>query len=114
MSGCETTRDSAIGLNHRRTANEHPSPLVLVWAVARLPVIVAFVYLLRAPILDAIDRQFDILSITRFVIDLLSVPVTRTIVGTGFFAVLLAVAAATRRWRPVLAYATTLLVACCD
>src|SRR5678810_963238 len=71
------------------------------------------VYLLRAPILDAIERQFDILSITRFVIDLLSVPVTRTIAGTGFFAVLLAVAAATRKLRPVSAYATTVLVACC-
>jgi len=113
MSGFETTPHSTIGLNRRRTANEHPSPVVLVWAVARLPIIVALVYLLRAPILDAIERQFDILSITRFVIDLLSVPVTRIIVGTGFFALLLAVAAATRKLRPVLAYAMTVLVACC-
>jgi hypothetical protein len=113
MSGFETTRNSAIGLNRRRTANERPSPIVLVWAVARLPTIVALVYLFRAPVLDLIERQFDILIITQFVIDLLSVPVTRIIVGTGFFAVLLAVAAGTRRLRPVLAYVTTLLVACC-
>jgi hypothetical protein len=75
--------------------------------------IVALVYLFRAQVLDMIERQFDILTITRFVIDLLSVPVTRIIVGTGFFAVLFAVAAGTRRLRPVLAYVTTLLVACC-
>ena len=66
--------------------------------------LVVLVYLFRARVLDVIERQFDILTITRFVIDLLSVPVTRIIVGTGFFAVLLAVAAGTRRLRPVLAY----------
>jgi hypothetical protein len=75
--------------------------------------IVALVYLFRASILDVIERQFDILTITQFVIDLLSVPVTRIIVGTGFFVVLLAVAAGTRRFRPGLAYVTMLLVACC-
>jgi DNA-binding beta-propeller fold protein YncE len=104
---------SAIGVNGARGANTHHSRIVLVWAVARLPMIVALVYLFRARVLDAIERQFDILSITRFVIDLLSVPLTRIIVGTGLFAVLLAVAAGTARLRPVLAYATTLLVACC-
>ena len=113
MSGFETTRNSAIGLNRRPTANERPSLIVLVWAVARLPMIVALVYLFRAQVLDMIERQFDILIITRFVIDLLSVPVSRLIVGTGFFALLLAVAAGTTRLRPVLAYVTTLLVACC-
>jgi len=113
MLGFETTRNSATGLNDRRTANGHPSAVVLVWAVARLPMLVVLVYLFRARVLDVIERQFDILTITRFVIDLLSVPVTRIIVGTGFFAVLLAVAAGTRRLRPMLVYATTLLVACC-
>jgi hypothetical protein len=75
--------------------------------------IVALVYLFRARVLDVIERQFDILTITQFVIDLLSVPVTRIIVGTGLFTVLLAVAAGTRRLRPVPADVTTLLVACC-
>lgn len=109
----DTIDVSAIGVNGPRAANEHHSRVVLVWAVARLPMIVALVYLFRARILDVIERQFDILTITRFVIDLLSVPVTRIIVGTGFFAVLLAIAAGTTRLRPVLAYVTTLLVACC-
>jgi DNA-binding beta-propeller fold protein YncE len=109
----DTIHVSAIGLNGARAANEHHSRVVLVWAVARLPMIVALVYLLRARVLDVIERQFDILTITRFVIDLLSVPVTRIIVGTSSFAVLLAVAASTRRLRPVLAYVATLLVACC-
>ena len=104
---------SGIGLNGPRAANKHHSRVVLVWAVARLPMIVALVYLFRARVLDVIEQQFDILTITQFVIDLLSVPVTRTIVGTGFFAALLAVAASTRGLRPVLAYVTTLLVACC-
>ncbi len=113
MSGFETTPKSSIGMNGGRTAHEHLSPVVLVWALARLPMIVALVYLFRAPVLDLIERQFDILTITQFVIDLLSVPVTRIIVGAGFFAVLLAVAAATRRLRPGLAYVVTLLVACC-
>lgn len=75
--------------------------------------IVALVYLFRARVLDVIERRFDILTITRFVIDLLSVPVTRIIVGTGLFALLLAVAAGTRRLHSVLAYVATLLVACC-
>jgi len=109
----DTIHFSAIGLNGPRAANKRHSRVVLIWAVARLPMIVALVYLFRARILDLIERQFDILTITRFVIDLLSVPVTRIIVGTSFFAVLLAVAAGTRRLRPVLAYVTTLLVACC-
>src|SRR5262249_8554841 len=113
MSGFEATRNSAIGFDGRRTADEHPSPGVLVWAVARLPVVVVVIYVFRAPVLNLIERQFDILTITRFVIDLLSVPVTRIIVGTGFFAVLLGAAACTRRLRPVLTYVTTLLVACC-
>jgi hypothetical protein len=113
MSGFETTRNSAIGLNGRRTPNARPSLGVLVWAVARLPMVVALVYAFRAPVLNLIERQFDILTVTRFVIDLLSVPVTRIIAGTGFFAVLLAAAACTGRLRPALAYVTTLLVAWC-
>jgi hypothetical protein len=112
MSGFETTHSAAIGSNRGPSAKERPSSLVLLWAVVRLPMIVALVYLFRARILDLIERQFDILTITRFVIDLLSVPVTRIIVGTSFFAVLLAVAAGTRRLRPVLAYVATLLIAC--
>src|SRR4030095_5086413 len=75
--------------------------------------IVVLVYLFRARVLDLIERQFDILTITQFVIDLLSVPVTRIMGGTAFFAVLLAAAASTRSLRPVLSYVTTLLVACC-
>jgi DNA-binding beta-propeller fold protein YncE len=109
----DTIHFSAIGLNGPRTANKPRSSVALVWAVARLPMIVALVYLFRARVLDVIERQFDILTITQFVIDLLSVPVTRIIVGIGFFAVLLAAAAGTGRLRPVLAYVTTLLVACC-
>jgi hypothetical protein len=73
--------------------------------------IVALVYLFRAAILDVIERRFDILTITQFVIDLLSVPVTRIIVGTGFFAVLLAVAAAPEA-PPRVGVLATLLIAC--
>src|SRR5678810_930547 len=99
----------AIGLNGTRTADKRPSSAALVWAVVRLPMIVALVYLFRAPVLNLIERHFDILTITQFVIDLLSVPVTRIMVGIAFFAVLLAVAASTRSLRPVLSYVTTLL-----
>jgi len=109
----DTINFSAIGLNGAQATNKHHSRVVLAWAVARLPMIVALVYLFRARVLDVIERQFDILTITQFVIDLLSVPVTRMIVGAGFFAVLVAAAACTARLRPVLAYVTTLLVACC-
>ena len=66
-------------------------------------------YLLRRPIVRVIESQFDILAITRFVIDVLSTPLTRLASGAAIFGVFLLVVAVAKRFRPVMAYITVLL-----
>ncbi len=87
------------------------SAVVLLWAVVRLPGLALAVYLLRGPIVRVIESQFDILAITRFVIDVLSTPLTRIASGAAILGVFLLVVAVAKRLRPVMAYITVLLVA---
>jgi hypothetical protein len=87
------------------------SRATLVWLFVRLPMIALLLYWLRQPILDVIERQFDIFHITRFVIDLLSTPVTRLVVGVALLGALLLVATFASRLRPVQAYAILLVTA---
>ena len=56
---------------------------MLLWAIVRLPGLALAIYLLRSPIVSVIESQFDILAITRFVIDVLSTPRHSPSVGCG-------------------------------
>jgi hypothetical protein len=75
----------------------------------RLPGLALAVYLLRGPIVRVIESQFDILAITRFVIDVLSTPLTRLASGLASFGVLLLVVAVAKRFRPAMAYLIVLI-----
>jgi hypothetical protein len=62
---------------------------VVIWALVRVPALVLLVYLLRFPILTAIEKQFDIFYVTLTVVDVVSTPVTRLIAAVALVAVLL-------------------------
>jgi hypothetical protein len=79
------------------------------WALVRLPALAVAIYLLRQPILNAIEQRFDIFDITRFAIDLLSTPVTRFVAGLVFFIILMLLGAAVRRMGTVAAYVTLMV-----
>lgn len=81
---------------------------ILVWAITRLPLLAILVYALRYDILNVIERQFDILSITRFVIDVLSTPLARLVTGVLVAVALHVVVIGARRYRPAVAYLLTL------
>src|SRR6476659_6269931 len=62
---------------------------VVLWALIRVPALVLLVYLLRFPILTAIEKQFDIFYVTLTVVDVVSTPATRLIAAVALVAVLL-------------------------
>jgi hypothetical protein len=104
-------RPSAAG---RAPSGPPPHPagtVLLVWALVRLPALALLVYLCRNPVLDLIERQFDVLIVTRFVIDVLSTPVLRLVCATGFFGVLLLAVILITRLRPLAAYVASLMMA---
>ena len=84
---------------------------ILLWGIGRLPALALVVYLLRYPILEAIERRFDVFYLTGLVIEVLSTPLTRVIAGASLFLVLLLLVICLRRVRPPLAYAILLVVA---
>jgi hypothetical protein len=79
-------------------------------ALVRLPALAMLLYLLRHPIVNAIERQFDIFYVTVLVVDVVSTPVARFVSGAGLFAALLLLVVCVRRLRPVVAYSILLIV----
>jgi hypothetical protein len=103
----------AIGL-HRAVAvvrDKRRGAAVLIWALVRLPALAVLLYLLRHPILNAIERRFDIFYVTVLVVDVVSTPLARLISAAGLFAVLLLIVVCVRRLRPLLGYSILLVVA---
>lgn len=92
-------------------ANGLPGAAVLIWALVRLPALAMLLYLLRHPILNAIERQFDIFYVTVLVVDVVSTPFARLISGAGLFAVLLLLVVCLRRLRPLSGYSILLVAA---
>lgn len=74
-----------------------PSWGPLAWGLARTPLLLVVLYMLRHPVLNAIERAFDIIWITETTVDLMSTPLSRLLLAVGVFAVLVAIWAATRR-----------------
>ena len=68
-------------------------------------------YLLRHPILNAVERRFDIFYVTVLVVDIVSTPLARLISAAGLFAVLLLLVLWLRRLRPLVGYSILLLAA---
>ncbi|MDP3850367.1 MAG: hypothetical protein Q8Q59_07685 [Luteolibacter sp.] len=68
-----------------------PAILGLLWAFGRGLLLLGIAYLLRHPLLDAIEGAFDIVGITEFAIDVAGTPLTRLLLvagaGIGYFAV---------------------------
>src|SRR5688500_16936073 len=77
---------------------------VLLWVRLRIPTLLLAAYLLRSPILAALERHVDIVAVTRMVIEILSTPVARTAAGITFGGVLLLAVVAAKRFRPLTAY----------
>lgn len=75
-------------------------PIQLIWGLARLPVILAVLYALRHPVLNAIESVFDIIWITETAVDVMSTPATRLILLAGAFAGLVTLRVAARRLLP--------------
>jgi hypothetical protein len=82
----------------------------LIWALVRLPALAAMTYLLRQPIVDAIERRFDIFYVTVQVVDIASTPVARLLSAAGLFGALLLLVVVVRRLPPVIGYAILLVV----
>lgn len=95
----------------------HPRPdqqnraAILIWAVVRLPALALLLYVLRQPILNAIERQFDVFYVTVLVVDVVSTPVARLISAAGLFAVLLLLVLCVRRLGPLVSYSILLVTA---
>jgi hypothetical protein len=73
-------------MSNAATLNASTRPAVtpaLVWAVARAPLLLVALFLLRHPILDLIERTFDIVWITLFVMDVSTTPLTRALLALG-------------------------------
>jgi hypothetical protein len=81
---------------------------LFVWAVLRLPLLLAVLYLGRHGILKAIEARFDIVFLLERAIDILSTPVTRALYALVLALVLLTCLALTRRLLPRLALVLTL------
>ena len=68
-----------------------PAFLQVLWALGRVPLLLLVVFLLRRPLLDMIERTFDIIGITEFAIDCAGTPLTRLILAVcasiGYFVV---------------------------
>lgn len=92
--------------------SDTPSPNwpKLLWGIARLPLLLAGLFVLRHPVLNAIEQVFDIIWITETAVDVMSTPATRLILFTSAALGLIVLRSATRRMNPVAAYvAATLL-----
>jgi hypothetical protein len=85
--------------------------VVLIWALVRLPALAVVVYLLRNPILNGIEQQFDTFRVIGFAIAILSTPATRVIVCGLMFTLLLLLVLLVRRRPDAVAYAFLLTVA---
>lgn len=70
---------------------------LLAWAVVRVPLLLGLVFLVRYPLLDAIERRWDIAGITEFAIDRLSTPLARALCLMAIALPLVALTHATRR-----------------
>jgi hypothetical protein len=76
-----------------------------------LPALVVLVYLLRHPILNAVERQFDIFYVTVFVVDVVSTLLARLISAAGLFTALLLLVLCVRRLPPRVRYPILLVTA---
>jgi hypothetical protein len=84
-----------------------PAPrarLTLLWAFGRIPLVFALLYVLRRPLLDAIEAKFDIVTITLFTIDRASTQLTRAIVVLAAGLLSFAIAKARARLTPRRSY----------
>jgi len=93
------------------SADQRSRAAVLIWALVRLPALAMLVYLLRQPILNAIEQQFDVFYVTDLVVGVVSTPLARVISGTGLFAVLLLLVFCVRRLSPLVSYSILLVTA---
>jgi hypothetical protein len=86
-------------------------PFSLLWAFGRIFLLLAVLFALRHPLLNAIEKVFDIAGITEFVIDRVGTPLTRLILagcaGAGYFIT----ARVCARIFPKRAYPFSLLIA---
>ena len=82
----------------------------LAWGLGRVPLLLAVAYVLRHPVLNAIERVFDIIWITELVVDLMSTPLARLCLALGVFVILVGVWAAARRLGALLGYIVAVLV----
>ena len=86
------------------------TPAVL-WVLLRGPALILAAYVLRSPILAAIEAHVDIVAITRSVIEILSKPVSRVVSAIIFGGALLLAWVVAKRFRPLTAYVSVLLMA---
>ncbi len=107
-AGVQARRTNA-GNDSVRRADRGTRAVVLLWALLRLPVLAWLAYVLRGPLLNLIERQFDVLSTTRFVIDVLSTPVSRLGAAAGFLAALLVIRILIGRLGPMVTYVSMLV-----
>ena len=84
---------------------------VLFWVLLRVPTLILAAYVLRSPILTALEKHVDIVAITRTLIEILSTPVARTVSGITFGGLLLLAVMAAKRFRPLATYMLVLLTA---
>jgi hypothetical protein len=80
------------------------SPWALAWGLGRTPLVLLIAFLFRVPLLDAIERAFDIVWITELVIDVMSTPVARLGLLVGSLVVLLLAWSVVRRLSPPVAW----------
>lgn len=81
------------------------------WALFRLPIVFLAIYLLREPIIDLIERFFDIVGITLFAINVLSTPISRIALAILLVAIFCLCAAIMTAWNPRVRLIALLLVA---
>ncbi len=85
--------------------------VALLWALGRIFLLLAVLFVLRHPLLDGIERVFDITGVTEFAIDRAGTPLTRLILavsaGIGYFLT----ATVCARVVPKRAYAAAILIA---
>jgi len=95
MAAIETSREAA-----------QPRWIALGWTLLRAPLLLALLYLFRAPVLDLIESTVDIVWIAEFAIQVLSTPASRMFLWAGAFAALWAIGWTARRYGGRYGYAS--------
>ncbi len=96
---------------HSPATHTVPAAIALPWALGRILLVIALLYLLRHPLLNLIEKAFDIVGVTEFAIDRAGTPVTRMILAVGAAGGFWTSAAILRRLLPRMAWILSLIVA---